>query len=278
MSAPTAELTQIQETVQWLHTTYPHTIDIAVVLGSGLGDLVESLSIRTEIPYEDIPHFPKSTVEGHAGALVVGQLPNGKHVAFLKGRFHYYEGHPMASVVYPIRAMYGVGVKTLIVTNAAGGINPAFKPGSLMAITDHINLLGTNPLIGPNYAELGPRFPDMSQAYHPDLLALAFEKAQALNIPLQKGVYAAMTGPSYETPAEIRMLRTLGADAVGMSTVPEVIAANHMAMRVLGISCVTNAAAGVNPGHVLSHTEVLEAAQSAKANFERLIRGVLDAL
>lgn len=269
-------LAQLQESARCIATLYPHPIQIVAILGSGLGDLADSLLFKpTKIPYADIPFFPRLTVEGHQGNLCLGEIRPGVHVGILQGRVHYYEGHPMALIVSPIRVLRLRGAQVLLVTNAAGGVNPGFEAGDLMLIEDHINLMGTNPLIGQNIPELGPRFPDLSEAYTPVLRDLAREKARQLGIDLKQGVYCAMPGPSYETPAEVRMLRTLGADAVGMSTVPEVIAANHMGMQVLGISCVTNAAAGVCQGHRLSHQEVLEAADKARQSFARLVEAIL---
>lgn len=265
-----------QETLHFLKVQYPHPIQAVAILGSGLGELVGSLILNaTVVPFSEIPHFPHSTVEGHHGAVHFGELKPGFHIAFLQGRVHFYEGHTMAKVVYPLRSLKQLGAHTLLVTNAAGGVNPSFSAGDLMLIEDHINLMGANPLIGKNNPQFGPRFPDMSEAYTPQLRELVLEKALQHNIFLQKGVYCAMSGPSYETPAEIRMIRTLGADAVGMSTVPEVIVASHMGMQVIGISCITNAAAGVVQGHRLNHEEVLEAAEQAKTKFSRLVEAVL---
>ncbi|MFD6430710.1 purine nucleoside phosphorylase I, inosine and guanosine-specific, partial [Bacillus velezensis] len=223
--------------------------------------------------YETIPDFPVSTVEGHAGQLVMGTL-EGVQVIAMQGRFHYYEGYSMDQVTFPVRVMKALGVESLVVTNAAGGINTEFRAGDLMIITDHINFTGTNPLIGPNEAEFGPRFPDMSEAYDKELSSLAEKTADELGIPVQKGVYTAVTGPSYETPAEVRFLRTMGSDAVGMSTVPEVIVANHAGMRVLGISCISNAAAGILD-QPLSHEEVMEMTEKVKGGFLKLVKAVV---
>jgi purine-nucleoside phosphorylase len=235
---------------------------VGVVLGSGLGAFADALEERSEIPFAEVPHFPASTVAGHGGALVLGRCA-GVPVAVMKGRVHFYEGYSLAEVVFPVRVLGRLGVGTLVVTNAAGGINPLFEPGQLMVIEDHINLLG-NPLVGPNDETLGPRFPDMSEAYDKRLCDVAQAACEAVGVPCQRGVYVAMTGPSYETPAEIRMARVLGADAVGMSTVPEVIAARHAGMRVAGLSCITNMAAGVSD-HKLDHREVLETGQRVTA-------------
>lgn len=250
--------------------------EIGLVLGSGLGDLVEQIEDPKIIPYQEIPHFPVSTVSGHAGRLV-GGIIKGKNVVAMQGRFHYYEGYSLTEVTFPIRVMQKLGIRTLIVTNAAGGLNPDFQPGDLMLITDHINFLGINPLRGKNYSELGPRFPDMTEAYDPFLRQLARKAAQSLGITLQEGVYAWVGGPSYETPAEVRMLQMLGGDAVGMSTVPEVIVANHGGMKVLGLSCITNVAAGL--GHTkLDHREVVETAQRGGQNFQRLICEIINSM
>ena len=217
--------------------------EIAITLGSGLGDLAEQLTDAVQIPYGDIPHFPVSTVAGHKGQFVVGKL-EGREVLCMQGRFHYYEGYDLKQVTLPVRVMKLLGIGTLIVTNAAGGINTGFRPGNLMLIEDHLNLTGENPLIGENLEAFGERFFDMTVAYDREYRTLAENLAAELDIPLQKGVYAWLTGPNYETPAEIRYLRTIGADAVGMSTVPEVLVARHCGLRVCGISCITNLAAG----------------------------------
>ena len=250
--------------------------DIAVVLGSGLGDYVEALTDARMIPYSEIPGFPMSTVAGHAGELWAGML-HGKRVLMMRGRFHSYEGHPLNDVVLPIRAMARMGVKDLILTNAAGAVNVDFAPGDLMLITDFINFSGKNPLTGPNVEELGPRFPDMSRAYDKRLRAIAAEVAQERGITLREGVYAWFNGPTYETPAEIRMARVLGADAVGMSTVPETIAAVHAGMRVLGVSCLTNMAAGILDAP-LSHQEVVETGERVRGTFRALLDGVIGKL
>lgn len=246
---------------------------IGLVLGSGLGVLAEQMTRAVKIPYRDIPSFPISTVPGHAGQLVLGKL-GGNDVVTMQGRFHYYEGYALSEVTFPVRVMHELGVETVIVTNAAGGINESFESGDLMLIRDHINFTFRNPLIGRNQPEWGPRFPDMSEAYDRTLRKLAREVASEQGIRLQEGVYAGVTGPSYETPAEIRMLRTLGGDAVGMSTVPEVIVARHMGMRVLGISCITNMAAGVLD-QPLSHEEVMETAERVRGTFMTLVTEIV---
>lgn len=246
---------------------------IGLVLGSGLGILAEEIEKDEAIDYGEIPHFPVSTVEGHAGRLVLGHLESQSVVA-MQGRFHFYEGYGLQEVTFPIRVMKALGVETLIVTNAAGGIHTDFEAGDLMLIRDHLNLMFTNPLIGPNHPEWGVRFPDMSEAYDPGYGQLAKRVAEAQGFTLREGVYAGLTGPSYETPAEIRMLRKLGADAVGMSTVPEVIVARHAGMRVIGISCISNLAAGILP-QPLSHEEVMETAEQVKPRFIRLVKGLI---
>lgn len=246
--------------------TTPH---IGIILGSGLGALTEEIEEQVVINYRDIPHFPQATVAGHEGQLVFGKL-HDKNVLAMKGRLHYYEGHTMADITFPVRVMQKLGISDLIVTNAAGGINKEFTPGDLMLITDHINLMGDNPLRGQNIDQFGERFPDMSNAYHDKLRSYALKAAESKGIKLCQGVYAAVSGPSYETPAEIRYLRTIGADAVGMSTVPEVIVGNHAGMRVVGISCITNMAAGILP-RKLDHTEVIEVANKVKDSFVGLV-------
>ncbi len=243
--------------------------EIAITLGSGLGDLADHLVDAVQIPYGEIPHFPVSTVAGHKGQFVVGKL-EGREVLCMQGRFHYYEGYDLKQVTLPVRVMKLLGISTLIVTNAAGGINTGFRPGNLMLIEDHLNLTGENPLIGENLEVFGDRFFDMTVAYDAEYRALAEQLAAELNIPLQKGVYAWLTGPNYETPAEIRYLRAIGADAVGMSTVPEVLVARHSGLRVCGISCITNLAAGMGDG-LLSHEEVKETADRVKVDFIRLV-------
>ncbi len=256
---------KISNAVAFLKMKYDKTPKLGLILGSGLGILAEEIEKPVKIPYRDIPDFPVSTVEGHAGQLVFGLL-EGIEVVAMQGRFHYYEGYSFEKVTFPVRVMKGLGVETLIVTNAAGGINEGFSPGDLMIISDHINNMGANPLIGPNDARLGARFPDMSEAYSKDLRKLAKQTATKLNLDVKEGVYVAFTGPTYETPAEIRAFRILGADAVGMSTVPEVIVARHSGLRVLGISCITNMAAGILD-QPLSHEEVIETTERVKANF-----------
>ena len=251
-------------------------IETALVLGSGLGGLADEIESPLKIEYADIPNFPAVTVPGHAGRIVCGQL-EGKRVMVFQGRFHYYEGYPMEDVVLPVRVMALLGIRNLILTNAAGGINTSFQPGDLMCITDHIKLTGLSPLRGPNLKELGPRFNDMSDAYSKALRKLVSQAALAAGTSLREGVYAYMTGPSFESPAEIRMLRTLGADAVGMSTVPEVIVASHAGLKVAAISTITNMAAGILD-QPLSHEEVMETGALVKDKLLGLIREVIRAL
>jgi purine-nucleoside phosphorylase len=250
--------------------------DVAIVLGSGLGEFASTLRESTSIPYGDIPNWPASAVVGHAGTLVVGTI-GGRRVAALSGRAHYYEGHSLQTAAFAIRVAARLGVRTLLLTNAAGGVNVAFKPGTLMVIDDHINLMGSSPLFGPNDERMGPRFPDMTEAYSKRLRLVADEAAASRGIAVAHGVYVAMHGPSYETPAEIRFLRMIGADAVGMSTVPETIAARHMGLEVLGISCITNPAAGVLP-QPLVHEEVMEVARRVRAEFSALLEAIIERL
>jgi purine-nucleoside phosphorylase len=251
--------------------TLPET---AIVLGSGLGDFADTVLDAIATPYGDLPHWPSSNVVGHAGRLVIGNV-GGKRIAALSGRAHFYEGHDLATVVFGTRVMGRLGVKRIILTNAAGGINTGFAQGALMIIDDHINMLGTNPLVGPNDDRFGSRFPDMSEVYSSHLRRVADDAAKSRGIPVSHGIYLAVHGPSYETPAEIRFFRTIGADAVGMSTVPEAIAARHMGMEVLGISCITNMAAGVLP-QPLIHDEVMETARRVRGSFTSLIEGILE--
>ena len=271
MNFSAAEYTrQVQEAAAYIKEKLSgRKPEIAITLGSGLGDLAEQLTDAVQIPYGDIPHFPVSTVAGHKGQFVVGKL-EGREVLCMQGRFHYYEGYDLKQVTLPVRVMKLLGIGTLIVTNAAGGINTGFRPGNLMLIEDHLNLTGENPLIGENLEAFGERFFDMTVAYDREYRTLAENLAAELDIPLQKGVYAWLTGPNYETPAEIRYLRTIGADAVGMSTVPEVLVARHCGLRVCGISCITNLAAGMGEG-LLSHEEVKETADRVKVDFIRLV-------
>ena len=267
----------LQTTVDFLRDRISENLgdfvpEIGIVLGSGLGELADEYC-SLFVPYSEIPGFETSTVSGHKGRLVFAEI-NGKKVVMMQGRFHYYEGHSIQKVVFPIKVMKKLGVRTLILTNAAGGVNPAFNPSDLMVITDHINYMGINPLIGINDDSMGERFPDMSEAYTPRLINLTKKTALKLGIDLQEGVYIAFSGPSYETPAEIRMARIFGADAVGMSTVPEAIVASWAKMDVVGISCICNSAAGVS-NVSLSHEDVIKAADVAKDRFKLLIKELI---
>ena len=265
-----------QQTKNYLLERLPARAETAIVLGSGLGDFATELTGRVEIPYNEIPGWPRSTAVGHAGKLIYGEL-NGVPLIVLSGRAHLYEGYSGARVTYSIRVLHLLGVKKLILTNAAGGINLALERGGLVLISDHINLQGVNPLAGANEDDFGPRFPDMSEAYDPGLRAIAQETAAEIGVELGVGVYAAMLGPSYETPAEIRMLRIMGADLVGMSTVPEAIVANHMGMKVLAISCVTNMAAGILKQKI-NHEEVLETGRQVRGTFVKLLKALIPRL
>jgi len=262
-----------EEIVVYLKSKVKITPEIGIILGSGLGMLAQEITEQTVVPYSEIPYFPQSTVVGHKGQFIFGYLA-GKAVVCMDGRFHYYEGYDLQQVTLPVRVMRKIGISQLIVTNAAGGINADFMPGDLMLIRDHINLLGVNPLRGKNEETFGERFPDMSEAYANELRTLALAAAAELKINLQQGVYVAMSGPSYETPAEIKYAKMIGADAVGMSTVPEVIVAVHCGLKVLGISCVTNMAAGISK-QKLNHKEVMETAEIAKEKFMSLVKKVV---
>ncbi|HLT28566.1 MAG TPA: purine-nucleoside phosphorylase [Myxococcaceae bacterium] len=265
----------VQTTVKAVRERAPQHAEpqVGIILGSGLGAFADRLEDAVAIPYQEVPGFPHATVVGHAGRLVLGRL-GGATVVAMQGRVHGYEGHPAWQVAFPARVLCGLGIRVLTVTNAAGGINADFRPGDLMAITDHVNFTGQNPLTGPNDERFGPRFPDMTRAYHPVLRKLLAGVAKSQGISLQQGVYAQVTGPTYETPAEIQMLRAVGADAVGMSTVPETIVARHMGVHVAGVSCITNLAAGVDNAP-LSHDEVAEVAGRARAAFTRLLEDFL---
>lgn len=265
-------MTTMTETLAYLHERITRRPRVMLVLGSGLGELADSIEDPVRIPFAEIPGFAPATVEGHRGMLVAGTL-EGVEVVALQGRYHLYEGHPAAVVTIPVRAMAALGARTLIVTNAAGGLNPTFRAGDLMIIDDHINLMWRNPLIGPTL-EGEVRFPDMSQPYDVELQRMTEEVARERGIRVVRGVYAALSGPSYETRAEIRMLRRLGADAVGMSTVPEVLVARALGIRVLGVSLISNLAAGMSD-QPLSHEEVLQAGVAAAGRFASLVRGVL---
>jgi purine-nucleoside phosphorylase len=264
---------KVKEAADAIRAKVPAVPQVAVVLGSGLSEFANALTDGVSIPYGELPHWPVSKVIGHEGRLVVGRI-HGRPVAALAGRSHAYEGHDMATVTFAVRALGVLGVKTLILTNAAGGVNTGFSEGALMVIDDHVNLMGANPLAGPNDERFGPRFPDMTEVYSSRLRRIADEAGKGVKLPLAHGVYAALLGPSYETPAEIRYLRTIGADAVGMSTVPEALAARHMGLEVLGISCISNMAAGVLP-RPLDHAEVLETTRRIRGQFIALLEGII---
>jgi len=267
---------RITEAAGFIKSRDPRIPQVGVVLGSGLGIFAESVAEPVILPYADIPHFKKAGVAGHAGRLVLGRIGPAS-VAVLQGRIHYYEGHEIGEVVFPLRVLAGLGIRSLLLTNAAGGINREFKSGDLMIIRDHINLTGLNPLRGVNDERLGPRFPDMSAAYDPAFQEIIAAALAADGRPARRGVYAGLIGPSYETPAEIRMLATLGADAVGMSTVSEAICARHLGLRLAGISCITNLAAGIS-ATPLSHREVTETGERVEADFIRLLNRVVPRL
>lgn len=274
LPSTTADLhTRAEEAATSIRAAVAEPPRVAVVLGSGLNELADRLAEGATIPYERIPHFPRPTVVGHQGKVIVGNIQRVP-VLMLQGRFHYYEGHDLETVTFPVRVLQRLGVETLILTAATGGIRADLRPGDLVVLSDHLNLLGVNPLRGPNDDRLGTRFPDMSEVYSARLRTIAREEADRLTIPLTEGIYAAMPGPSYETPAEIRMLRTLGADVVGMSTVPEAIVARHAGMEVMGIALVSNAAAGVL-GTPITHAEVLEAGRKAGPMLAVLIERII---
>jgi purine-nucleoside phosphorylase len=271
-----ALMEQLGETVRYIHSQWTLNPEIGIVLGSGLGNLVAEMKIEKEIPYQDLPHFPVSTVEGHSGKLIFGQLGN-KQVIAMSGRFHYYEGYTASEVAYPIRVMKLLGVQTLLLSNAAGGMNAAFSVGDLMIIRDQISLFTVNPLLGKNEAELGPRFPDMSEPYNKTVIKKAVEIADKLGIAVHQGVYAGVTGPTFETRAEYRLLHLAGADAVGMSTVQEVIVARHMDMQVFAISVITDL--GIREEeNIITHQEVLEAAAAAEPKLTAIFRELVQAI
>jgi purine-nucleoside phosphorylase len=267
---------RVGEAAAWLRERHGPPPEAAIVLGSGLGEFTRAVQDAVACAYADVPNWPASAVVGHAGRLVVGSIA-GRRVAALSGRAHYYEGHSAQRAAFPTRVVASLGVRVLLLTNAAGGINLAFKPGTLMIIDDHINLMGSSPLVGPNDERFGPRFPDMTEAYSQRLRALADAAARSRGVAVAHGVYAAMHGPSYETPAEIRFLRAIGADAVGMSTVPETIAGRHMGIEVFGISCITNPAAGVLP-EPLVHEEVMAVAHRVRGEFSALLEAIIERL
>jgi purine-nucleoside phosphorylase len=274
------------EAAEFISSKYPHPIKTAVVLGSGLGAFAYELENTVRIPYDQIPHFVKTTVAGHTGQLVLGDI-EGTHIAVQQGRFHYYEGHSMEQVMFPLRAFGGMGIQSVILTNAAGSLNTDIRPGELMLITDHLNCIGENPLRGKNDDRFGARFPDMTAVYDAEMQMIAHEAAEAIARErfekridpeqrdfVKRGIYCALSGPTYETPAEVRMYRMLGADAVGMSTVPEAIAARHQGIKVLGISCITNMAAGMEEGGI-DHDHVMETGAQVADIFKDLLRRII---
>ncbi|HEX8746270.1 MAG TPA: purine-nucleoside phosphorylase [Pyrinomonadaceae bacterium] len=267
---------RVEHAARTVRARFDEDVRTGVVLGSGLGAFADDLEDSVVIPYEEIPGFARPTVEGHAGRLVMGRV-SGSAIAVLQGRFHFYEGYSRDEVTFPMRVFGLMGIKSVVLTNAAGGINIGFDQGSLMIISDHLNLMCTNALLGPNDERFGARFPDMSEVYSREFQEIAVEEARSLGLELRRGVYAAMSGPSYETPAEVRMLRTLGADAVGMSTVPEAVVARQMGMRVLGISCITNMAAGV-VDQPINHEEVMETGAQVRDTIRNLLRGIIPRL
>lgn len=269
-------LKKVEETIDFIKSRIKALPEVGIILGSGLGGLIKEITQVHSIPYEEIPNFPVSTVEGHQGRLIFGTL-SGKNIIAMQGRFHYYEGYSMQEITFPVRVMKMLGIKLLILSNASGGVNPEFEIGDMMIITDHINLLPDNPLIGPNHNEFGPRFPDMSEAYDAFLIHKAIKIARRHNIKYRTGVYAAVTGPMYETPAEYRYIRTIGADAVGMSTIPEVIVARQMDLPCFAISVITDL--GVEGKIVeVSHTDVIEAASQVEPKVTLLIRELLSGM
>ena len=267
---------RVEHAARTIRTHFDEDVRTGVVLGSGLGAFADDLEESVAVPYEEIPGFARPTVEGHAGRLVLGHI-RGVAVAALQGRFHFYEGYSRDEVTFPMRVFGLMGIKSVVLTNAAGGINVDYDQGSLMIISDHLNLMCTNPLLGPNDSRFGQRFPDMSEVYSRDYQEIAVAEARALGLELRRGVYAAMSGPSYETPAEVRMLRTLGADAVGMSTVPEAIVARQMGIKVLGLSCITNMAAGV-VDQPINHEEVIETGERVRDTFRNLLSRIIPRL
>ncbi|MBC7912294.1 MAG: purine-nucleoside phosphorylase [Pyrinomonadaceae bacterium] len=267
---------RVEHAARSIRARWTEDVRVGLVLGSGLGAFADDLQESVSLSYEEIPGFARSTVEGHAGQLVLGKIENVS-VAAMQGRFHYYEGYSFEDVVFPIRTFGLLGIKSLVLTNAAGGINVELNQGALMVINDHLNLMHASPLRGAHDARFGARFPDMTEVYARDYQEIAVEEAHNMNLELRRGIYAALTGPSYETPAEIRMLRTLGADAVGMSTVPEAIVARQMGIKVLGISCITNMAAGVI-GEPINHDEVIETGARVHETFKELLRRVIPRL
>lgn len=267
-------LKKLQESVSYIRTKTSAKPKVGVILGSGLGAFVKDIEVECTIPYKEIPHFSPPTVEGHSGNLIFGRTGN-QSLAILQGRNHYYEGHTMESVVFPTRALAMLGIESLVLTNSAGGFGENMQPGDFMIIEDHINLMGTNPLMGPNIKELGPRFPDMSEAYDKRLISLMEQILLKQGTRFHKGVYCGVSGPTYETPSEVRYLKLIGGKAVGMSTVPESIAANHLGLRVAALSCITNLAAGMS-AQKLSHDEVTETAKRVELQFSSFLREFID--
>ncbi len=267
---------KIAATAEFIRGKIDFQPELGLILGSGLGELGDEVEDAVVISYEDIPGFLPSRVEGHAGQLVLGRLEN-RNVYLMQGRYHYYEGHPIQDIVFPVQVMQAVGCSTMLVTNASGAVNQGYSVGSLALIDDHINFLGNNPLIGVQAPDVGPQFVDMTYAYDPELKELARQAARSLKITLEEAVYVASMGPSYETPATVRMYRRLGGDLAGMSTVPEVVAANHCGLRVLGLSCITNMGAGILD-QPLDHAEVIETTEKAKDKFKRLVRKLIPQL
>jgi purine-nucleoside phosphorylase len=266
-------IAQIHETVQFIRNLYPETPEVGVILGSGLGNFSKEISVDFEIPYQDIPHFPVSTVKGHQGKLVFGRM-SGKRIIAMAGRFHFYEGNDVNAIVFPIRVMKFLGIRLLMISNAAGGVNPSFQVGDLMIIRDHISFATPNPLVGKNEDELGPRFPDMSEPYRKSIIRLARQVAKEADIPVHEGVYFAVTGPTFETRAEYQMIQHMGGDAVGMSTVQECISANHMGLPVFAMSVITDM--GIREEeNVITHEEVLEAAKSAEPKLTAIFKGII---
>lgn len=267
-------LEKMNEAKAYIESKIDIVPELGLILGSGLGVMADEIENPVKIKYNDIPHFPVSTVEGHEGQFVIGRL-KGKNVIAMQGRFHYYEGYTMQEITFPIRVLKAIGVSHVILTNAAGGTNESFSGGTLMLITDHINIMGVSPLIGPNETELGPRFPDVSTIYDPAFNSKILDEAKALDIDLKQGVYFYFTGPAYETPAEVRVAKILGGDAVGMSTAPEAVVAAHMGMKVSGISCITNMAAGIQKT-ALNHQEVVEVANRVQSTFIKLVGRIVE--
>lgn len=265
---------KLQKAAQFIQSKNPTKPKVGIVLGSGLGEFVDQIENKTIIPYNDIPHFKKTTVDGHVGQMILGKI-KGVDVVALQGRFHAYEGLEMEEVVFPVRLLAKLGIEILILTNAAGGVNLSFKPGNLVMITDQLNLMGRNPLIGANDNKMGPRFPDMTHAYNLELNSILKASAKSLGLDLREGVYAGVLGPTYETPAEIKMIRILGGDMVGMSTVPEAIAANHIGLKVCGISCVTNMGAGI-VDQKLKHEDIKEEALKVMGNFTAILSHAIE--